>query len=311
VSAPDLSRRAEWVRRPERSNMAMLRVMTWVSLRLGRRVARGLLVGISLYFLLFASAAREASRAYLRRALGRKPRLTELFRHVHTFASCTHDRVYLVHDRFDLFDIQVRGAAALEAVLAAGRGALLIGAHLGSFEVVRAVGQRLGLRVAMVMYEHNAIKINAALAAINPAAVPDIISLGQLDSMLRVRACLDEGMVLGVLGDRTLDDGPTQPVQFLGETAAFPLGPMRLAAALQCPVLFMTGLHLGGNRYVIHFEPLADFAGIERTGRAAAIREGVAAYAANLERHCREEPFNWMNFYDFWREPASTGGAVA
>ena len=81
----------------------------------------------------------------------------ELFRHFHTFASCTHDRVYLLNNRFDLFDIQVHGAAAFEAVLAAGRGAFLIGAHLGSFEVVRAVGRhRPGLRVAMVMYEENA-----------------------------------------------------------------------------------------------------------------------------------------------------------
>ena len=291
--------------------MAMLRVMTWVSLRLGRPVARGLLVAISLYFLLFASAARHASRAYLRRVLGRKPRLTELFRHVHTFATCTHDRVYLLRDRLDLFDIHVQGAAALEAVLATGRGALLIGAHMGSFEVVRAAGQRLGLRVAMVMYENNAIKINAALAAINPAAVQDIIPLGQLDSMLRVRARLDEGMVLGVLGDRTVDAGPTLPVQFLGAAAAFPIGPMRLAAALECPVLFMAGLHLGGNRYVIHFEALADFTGIERAGRAAAIREAVTAYAANLERHCRGQPFNWFNFFDFWRDPTGGGRAVA
>jgi predicted LPLAT superfamily acyltransferase len=308
VTPPDLARQAEWARRQERSNMAMLRVMTWISLRLGRRIARGLLFGISLYFLLSASAARHASRAYLRRALGRAPRLRDLFWHFHTFATCTHDRVYLLNDHLDRFDIQVHGAAALEAVLAAGRGAFLIGAHLGSFEVVRAVGrQRLGRRVAMVMYENNAVKINAALAAINPAAVQEIIPLGQLDSMLRVRARLDEGMVLGVLGDRTLGHDPALALKFLGETANFPLGPMRLAAALECPVLFMTGLHLGGNRYAIHFEPLADFTGIERNGRDAAIREALAAYAATLERHCRGAPFNWFNFFDFWRGPAGGG----
>lgn len=291
--------------------MAMLRVMTWISLRLGRRLARVVLYGISLYFLLFASAARQASRAYLRRALGRAPRLTELFRHFHSFASCTHDRVYLLNDRFDLFDIQVQGAAAFEEVLAAGRGALLIGAHMGSFEVVRAVGrQRPGLRVAMVMYEENARRINAALAAINPVAVQDIIPLGQLDSMLQVQARLDEGMVLGLLGDRTLDEDPTLPVQFLGDTAAFPVGPMRLAAMLKRPLLFMTGLYLGGNRYAIHFEPLADFTGIERKGRDAAIRQAIAAYAATLERHCRAQPFNWFNFFDFW-QPAAGGNRAA
>jgi predicted LPLAT superfamily acyltransferase len=305
VSTPHFVRQAEWVRRPERSNMAMLRVMTWISLRLGRRLARVVLFGISLYFLLFASDARRASRAYLTRALGRAPRLVERFRHVHSFASCTHDRVYLLNDRFDLFDIQVHGSAAFDEVLAAGRGAFLIGAHLGSFEVVSAVArQRPGLRVAMVMYEQNARKINAALAAVNPAAVPDVIPLGRLDSMLQVQTRLDEGMVLGMLGDRTLDDDPTLAVQFLGETAAFPVGPMRLAAMLRRPVLFMCGLYLGGNRYAVHFEPLADFTNVARIGRDAAVRQAVYAYAASVERYCRAEPFNWLNFFDFWKQPA-------
>jgi predicted LPLAT superfamily acyltransferase len=302
VSAPNLLRRAEWAQRPERSNMGMLRAMTWISLRLGRPTARVVLAGISLYFLLAAPAARRASRAFLTRALGRRPRLPELFRHFHTFASCTHDRVYLLNDRFDLFDIQVHGATTFEEVLASGRGAFLIGAHMGSFEVVRALGrQRPSLRVAMVMYEQNARKINAALAAINPAAVQEIIPLGRLDSMLQVRARLDDGVALGILGDRTLAEDATLPVQFLGDTAAFPLGPMRLAAMLRRPVLFMTGLYLGGNRYAVHFEPLADFTAVEPGERDAAIGRAVSAYAASLERHCRAEPFNWFNFFDFWR----------
>jgi predicted LPLAT superfamily acyltransferase len=302
VSASNLSHQAEWVQRRERSNMNMLRLMSWISLTLGRRLSRVVLFGISVYFLLFARDARHASRNYLRRVLRRPPRLVELFRHFHSFAACIHDRIYLLNDRFDLFDIEVRGDELIKAVLAAGRGAILMGAHMGSFEVVRAVGrQQPGLRVAMVMYEENARKINAALAAINPAAIQDIIPLGQLDSMLQVQARLDEGMVLGVLADRTLDSDPTLCLPFLGEPAAIPLGPMRLAAILKRPVLFMSGLYLGGNRYAIHFESLADFTAIERKQRDAAIRQAVAAYTACLERHCRAAPFNWFNFFDFWR----------
>jgi len=153
----------------------------------------------------------------------------------------------------------------------------------------------------MVMYEENARKLNAALAAINPAAAQEIIPLGQIDSMLRVQACLDEGMVLGVLGDRTLGGDPTLRVPFLGADAEFPVGPMRLAAMLKRPVLFMSGLYLGGNRYAIHFERLADFSDVDRSGREAAIQSAVADYAACLERHCRAAPYNWFNFFDFWR----------
>jgi predicted LPLAT superfamily acyltransferase len=292
---------AEWAARPERSNQAMLRLMTWISLRLGRAPARVVLAGISLYFLLFAPAAKVASRAYLRRALGREPTFADIYRHFHSFASTIHDRVFMLNARFDLFQVEVHGEDIIRDVLAPGHGAILMGAHMGSFEVVRALGRRQpGLRVAMVMYEENARKLNAALAAINPAAVQDIIPLGRLDSMLRVQACLDEGMVLGVLGDRTLGSDPTLRVPFLGADAEFPLGPMRLAAMLKRPVLFMSGLYLGGNRYAIHFERLADFSELERPERAAAIDAAVRAYAASLERHCCVTPYNWFNFFDFW-----------
>jgi len=306
MTAPEMARqaspRAEWAVRPERSNRAMLRLMTWISLRLGRAPARLVLAGTSLYFVLFAPAAKAASRAYLRRALGREPRFADLVRHFHSFASTIHDRVFLLNARFDLFRVEVHGEDVIKDVLAAGRGAFLMGAHMGSFEVARAIGRRQpGLRVAMVMYEENARKLNAALAAINPAAAQEIIPLGQIDSMLRVQACLDEGMVLGVLGDRTLGGDPTLRVPFLGADAEFPVGPMRLAAMLKRPVLFMSGLYLGGNRYAIHFERLADFSDVDRSGREAAIQSAVADYAACLERHCRAAPYNWFNFFDFWR----------
>ena len=302
VNTREAAPQPEWVRRPERSNMTMLRLMTWISLRLGRPSARLALAGISLYFLLFAPAAKAASRIYLRQVLGRAPRFADVYRHFHSFASTIHDRVFLLNARFDLFDVSVHGEDVIREVLAAGRGAFLMGAHMGSFEAVRAIGRRQpGLRVAMVMYEENARKLNAALAAIHPDAVEDIVPLGRLDSMLRVQTCLDEGMVLGVLGDRSLGDDPALRVPFLGKLADFPLGPMRLAAMLKRPVLFMSGLYLGGNRYAVHFERLADFSDIGRTERAAAIEAAVRAYAACLERHCRATPYNWFNFFDFWR----------
>lgn len=293
---------AEWVRRPERSNAFMLRVMSWISLRLGRAPARLVLAGISLYFLLFSPAARSASRDYLRRALGRAPGLADVFRHFHSFASTIHDRVFLLNERFDLFEVEVHGKSVIDDVLADGRGAFLMGAHMGSFEIVRAIGrQQPDLKVAILMYEDNARKLNAALSAINPSAMQAVIPLGQVDSMLRVQAALDAGTALGVLSDRTLSGDTTERLDFLGSEAAFPIGPMRLAAMLKRPVLFMSGLYLGGNRYAIHFEQLADFSATERTERDEAVRAAMVAYAACLERHCRATPYNWFNFFNFWQ----------
>jgi predicted LPLAT superfamily acyltransferase len=78
-----------------------------------------------------------------------------------------------------------------------------------------------------------------------------------------------------------------------------------MAALLRRPVVFMTGLYLGGNRYAIHFEPLADFSVVERGQRDAAVEAAITRYAALLDQYCRMAPYNWFNFFDFW-QPAPT-----
>jgi predicted LPLAT superfamily acyltransferase len=294
---------AAWRQEKEKSNLLILRLMVWISLTFGRRIGRLVLYGIAAYYVLCAPKARHFSRAYLHRALGRWAEWSDGFRHVLSFASTVHDRIYLLNDRFDLFDIEVIGAEALHAALEKQPGALLIGAHLGSFEVLRAVGRgRAGLKVAMLMYEENARKINATLEAINPAASEDIIPLGRMDSMLQARDRLDEGYLVGMLADRGLGDDSTVDCDFLGKMAPFPVGPFRIAAMLRRPVFFMTGLYLGGNRYQIHFEALADFSDTPREARQAAMRAAQQAYAERLSHFCRLAPYNWFNFFDFWQK---------
>ena len=280
-----------WLRQQERSNLAILRLMVWISLTLGRSVGRLVLYGIAIYYVLFAPKARKASRKYLARALNRWAEWSDGFRHVFYFASTIHDRIYLLNDRFDLFDIEVIGAEALHASLENQPGALLIGAHLGSFEVLRAAGRgKAGLKIAMLMYEENARKINQTLEAINPAATQDIIALGKMESMLEARDKLDQGYLVGMLADRALGDDLTVDHEFLGELAPFPVGPFRMAAMLRRPVFFMTGLYLGGNRYQIHFEPLADFSATTRENREQAIFAAQQHYADRLSHFCRIAP---------------------
>src|SRR5207244_2605294 len=83
----------------------------------------------------------------------RPPRLTDLWRHHFTFATTVLDRVYFVDGRFADFDIEVRGLELLRRTLAKGRGCLLLGAHLGSFELLRTLALEDGLSVNSVMYE--------------------------------------------------------------------------------------------------------------------------------------------------------------
>jgi predicted LPLAT superfamily acyltransferase len=292
---------AEWTARQERGSVAVLRLMAFLSMHLGRSATRLPLYGIALYFFLFAPAARRHARRYLRLALRREPTMRDRFRHLLYFSTTIHDRVFLLNGRDDLFDITIEGAAVMDAQVATRRGAVLMGTHMGSFEVISTVGKRRpGLKVAMAMYEANARKINTILAAVNPAAKTEVIPLGTIDAMLKISEHIEAGSFVGVLGDRTLGAEPLQDVTVLGERTQLPTGPMRTAAILGCPVIFMIGLYRGGNRYHVVFAPLADFSAVPPGARAAAVREAIERYAALLDRYCRSDPHNWFNFFDFW-----------
>jgi predicted LPLAT superfamily acyltransferase len=295
-------RKADWIGHRERGSIALLRIMAFVSLHLGRTLSRIPLYGIAIYFFLFAPTARRHSRHYLRLALGREPSARDRFRQILSFATTIHDRVYLINQQFEIFNITLEGETLLLAQSDSGRGALLMGAHMGSFEVMHSLGRRRrGLKVAMAMYEENARKINRALAAINPQLKSDIVSLGRIDAMLNIAERLDRGAFVGVLGDRTLGREPVQAVTLLGERAYLPTGPMRAAAILRCPVFFMAGLYRGKNNYHVVFEPVADFSSTPAGVRNVAVRSAVERYAAVLDHYCRSDPYNWFNFYDFWR----------
>jgi predicted LPLAT superfamily acyltransferase len=293
--------KSPWAGHAERGSLLLLRVMSWISLRLGRRLSRGVLYGIATYFFLFAPRARRHAREYLRRVLARPATPLDRFRQIFAFAATIHDRVYLLNRRFELFEISIDGEALMRAACDRGGGALLIGAHLGSFEATRALGQRqAGLEIAMAMYADNARKINATLTAISPRLKMDIIELGHMSAMLEIRARLAAGSFVGMMGDRTLGEEAVERVMFLGSRASFPLGPMRAAAMLRRPVYFMAGLYLGGNRYHIVFEQIADFSTVGPGAEPEAVSAAVRRYAAVVERHCRLYPYNWFNFMDFW-----------
>jgi predicted LPLAT superfamily acyltransferase len=302
-----LPKSAEWIAHRERGSLALLRFMAFLSMRLGRKLSRIPLFGIATYFFLFAPRARRHSRRYLRRALGREPRARDRFRHILYFATTIHDRVFLINQRYESFRITIEGEALMREQAERGMGAFLMGAHMGSFEVIGSIGRRRpGLQVSMAMYEDNARKINSILTAINPEVRPDVISLGHLDAMLKVAERLDRGAFVGILGDRTLGEEAVHRVSILDARAYLPTGPMRAAAILRRSVIFMVGLYRGGNHYHVVFEPVADFSASSLTTRDEAVRTGVERYAALLDKYCRSDPYNWFNFFDFWQEPTHT-----
>jgi predicted LPLAT superfamily acyltransferase len=292
-----------WTAAPERGSTAMLRLMLWITGALGWRAGHLLLYPISAYFLAFSPRQRASARLYLARALGRPARLGDLFRLYFAFASTILDRVWLVTGRTGGYRIEVSGLDVLRARIAEGRGCLLFGAHLGSFEALRAVADAgCPVPVSVLMHEANAAKVKAIFDVLGgDGRAASIIPLGTPDAMLRVRECLERGELVGLLADRAPRSDKLVRVPFLGADAPMPAGPHMLAAVLGAPVMLAFGIWRGVRHYEVRFEPFADrIAPDGRAGRAAAVADSVARYAARLEATCREHPFNWFNFFDVW-----------
>ncbi len=290
-----------WTALPERGTASSLRVIAWIAVHMGRWAARLLLYPITFYFVITAHAARRTSYEYLNHMRGNAPHWWHLFRHLHCFAATILDRLYLLRGEFERFDVTLHGKQILDRQVESSKGCVLLGSHLGSFEVLRALGvmqRSFPLKVLMdTIHNQN---ITRFLDALNPKIAGTVIAPDRPDTLLRVKESLDAGFFVGILGDRVSGGDKTTQCQFLGAPAAFPTGPMLLAAMTHCPVILFFGLYRGSNHYEIHFEHFADEIILDRDRRAEDIQLWVQRYVERLEHYARLAPYNWFNFYPFW-----------
>lgn len=279
----------------------MLRTIHWVAVRIGRGAAKVLLAPVALYFLLTARGARQASFAFLAHLHRRTARWSEVFRHFYSFAVTILDRVYLLRGEFQQFDVTLYGKELLHQQVDSGRGCILLGSHLGSFEVLRTLGvtyARFPLKILMdTVHNEN---ITQFLDALNPEIAHTVIDSARPDFLLQVRESLEAGYLIGTLGDRPTTDGKTSRCQFLGAPATFPAGAILLAAAMHCQIILFFGLYRGGNRYEVHFEKFAEEVVLRRENRAQDLQDWTQRYVNRLEHFTRLTPDNWFNFYPFW-----------
>jgi predicted LPLAT superfamily acyltransferase len=187
--------------------------------------------------------------------------------------------------------------------VARGQGCILLGSHLGSFEIVRAIGlNQRDVEIKVLMHEQHIPIIRDLFRDLNPEVADAVIQTGSPNTMLQVKECLDRGGVVGILADRLVNQNQATDCKFFGKLARFPAGTMWLASILKVPVILFFGLYRGGNRYEVQFELFAEEITIDRQHRDQEVQQWTQRYADRLEHHCRLAADNWFNFYDFWEE---------
>ncbi len=291
-----------WMQLPERSNLFWLNTIMWISLRVGRWLSLLLLYPITAYFVVFSYRSRTASRNFLQRVLGHDCGWAEVFQHYYTFASTLLDRIYIFAGQEKRLDIRIRGMDVLDRYARSERGCLLVGAHHGSFEIVRAVGLlRREYLIKALVYGEGTPLISSLFQKLNPLLFKDIIYMGSVGALVGLDVHAHRGGIIALLGDRSVQTSKRVRCDFFGEPAWFPEAPALLSRVLNMPLVLFFCLHQDDGHYDVWFEHLADPFITNRHMREAAIHGIMQRYANRLEHYCRLAPFNWFNFYDFWQ----------
>ena len=182
----------------------------------------------------------------------------------------------------------------------AGRGGILLTAHVGNFELGGFLLRRFGFRVSAVyrpdpspVVERHRIE---ARRAIGVEGIPVTSSALSFISVLRA---LEGNALVAMQGDRDVS-GTGRRLPFFGETASFPVGPFRLAAASGAPLLPVFVLVDSDGRYKTIVKPPIPVPDGGRGGRDEAIVESMRTFVALLEETIRSHPSQWYQFTPFW-----------
>jgi len=196
------------------------------------------------------------------------------------------------------------GDERLVAASHEGRGAILLTAHIGNFELGGLFLAQLGLKVAAVYVPDPSPVIEKhredARRMLGVRGLP--IDTSPF-AFLPVRKALEENIFVAIQGDRDVS-GTGRQMPFFGRSTSFPVGPFRLAQASGAPIFPVFVLQEDDGRYrTIVEEPILVPNARGEHGDAAVVA-GLAHFVASMERIIREYPSQWYLFTRFWEGAA-------
>jgi len=299
------ARGLHWASINEISFVAGMRLLFWICRVFGRWPFRVLLYPILGWYVLAKPLPRRASQDYLQRVSGHTgARQPGVLRHFAAFGESILDKMLLWGGLYRLDSVDLHGGELITEAVAAGKGGLLICAHLGNLELCRVLSrQRNDIKLTVLVHTKHAQAFNDMLGKLNPESQMNLMQVTEMSPatamLLSERVARGEFVVIA--GDRVpVSHNPRVAVaDFIGAPAAFPIGPYVLANILQCPVYLLFSIR-EGRRSAVYFERFREAVRIPRAGRDAAFKQLAADYARRLEHYCLRAPLQWFNYYDFW-----------
>ncbi|MGZ3583494.1 MAG: lysophospholipid acyltransferase family protein [Ktedonobacterales bacterium] len=208
----------------------------------------------------------------------------------------------------------VENQDVLEAMVAKGRGVILLGGHFGNFEQALS---RLGALTYTTVTPVERMKPEAVFELFCRLREHHGMHLVPADSRDSVREMIDtlkRGELVAFLADRYVL-GSSADVPFFGEPARLPTGPFTLAQRTGAPVVCAFSWREGPGRAHGIFLPVTvdddearraatstpERSRAERAEREAGVARLQRAYVAQLERIIAAHPEQWVaTLYPIW-----------
>jgi predicted LPLAT superfamily acyltransferase len=259
---------------------------------------------VALYYLVFSN--KRAIRFYFREihGYGRWKTLRGIYRNYCMLGEVLVDKVAMLSGVKTDFTFDFEGEEHLYALSREGKGAVLIGAHMGNWEMAGQLLDRIPTPVHILMLEAEHDKIRKVLdKAMVKRKLQVIPQKEDFSHLFLIREALERGEFVVIHGDRFLEGSNTLSLPFMGRQAAFPTGPLYLASKSGVPVSFVFTLKEASGHYHFYATPgkLFPYPAKIKT-RKDELRKMLADYVESLEAMVRKYPFQWFNYYPFWKE---------
>lgn len=192
------------------------------------------------------------------------------------------------------------GPAILERLQRERRGAILVTAHLGSWEIAAAALSRYDLDIAMVSRAEEIGYLQHLRSSIRARMKHREVILEEGPfSVIPLLQRLQQGGMVGMQMDRA-GLGGTRSVPFLGGRLRMPRGPARLAVLSEAYVLPVFAVFNEEGTYDVLAEEPIDARGRDED-------DVLRSLAEVLERYVRRYPDQWLMMQDPWDKESSPG----
>ena len=288
------------------------KIFVWTLKYLGIRFAYLLLCFVVIYFVATSGTAFKAIFHFYHRVMkyGRVKSFFSIYRNYYKFGQILLDKIAMLAGFQQKFTFDFEGEEYLRQMQ---DGGLLVSAHVGNWEIAGQLLNRLEKRIHIILFdaEHQQIKgyLSDVLKSRN---VNFIVIRDDFTHLLEIKQALEDKEIIAMHGDRYIEGNKTVVLDFMGQPAAFPIGPVNMAAKFKVPVSFVFAVKETSSHYHFYATPLHQVAFTTNLKqREVNLREAVKIYTTKLEEILRKYPLQWFNYYDFWKLPESSPALTA